>query len=269
MHPVPAGVPGELYIGGDGLSTGYLHQPALTQERFVADPFQPGSRMYRSGDRVRYLADGNLEFLGRLDAQVKLRGYRIEPGEIEGVLAEHPAVRESVVLAREDVPGEKYLVAYVTARPGTSVEQGTVAEYLRTRLPDYMVPNAWVVLDEFPVTPNGKINRSALPAPSRQIPASRTGGALALKIEREIVEMWRALLGRVEVGGEDDFFALGGHSLLAMQFVARMERGWDVRINLADVFRYPSAQSLALLIEDQILKQMESMSQEEIMRRMP
>ena len=164
-EPVPIGVPGELYLGGDGLARGYLNRPELTAERFVSSPFEDGARLYRTGDLVRWRADGTLEFLGRLDEQVKLRGFRIELGEIEAVLAGHPDVSRCVVAVHEDSPGEKRLVAYWVARPDATAIPGDLREYLRARLPDYMMPAAFVQLDVLPLTPHGKINRRALPAP--------------------------------------------------------------------------------------------------------
>ena len=169
LQLVPIEVPGELWVGGDGLAHGYLNHPELTAERFLADPFssEQGARMYRTGDRVRWLPDGNLEFLGRLDQQVKIRGFRVEPGEVEAVLASHPAVGEAVVVAREDTPGDRRLVAYVVPRGGSDLVPDVVRDFLRQKLPEYFVPSAVVLLPALPLTTNGKVDRQALPRPAR------------------------------------------------------------------------------------------------------
>ncbi|HEX6037441.1 amino acid adenylation domain-containing protein, partial [Longimicrobium sp.] len=210
-RPVPVGVPGELYVGGAGVARGYLNRPELTAERFVDDPFAPG-RLYRTGDRVRWLADGTLEYLGRLDEQVKIRGFRIELGEIEARLAEHPEVREAVVLAREDVPGEKRLVAYVVGE----AEADALRARLRQSLPEYMVPAAFVPLDALPLTANGKLDRKALPAPEGDAYARAGYEAPLGEVEAALAEIWGEVLGLERVGRWDHFFELGGHSLLAI-----------------------------------------------------
>jgi amino acid adenylation domain-containing protein len=219
QQPVPVGVPGELYIGGAGLARGYLNRPELTAERFVLDPFTPGDRLYRTGDIVRYRADGALEYLGRTDHQVKLRGFRIELGEIEAALREHPAIRDSVVLVREDVPGQKHLVAYVVGTP----ELDALRLLMQARLPEYMIPSSVVVLDAMPLMVNGKVDRKALPAPTR---AASTEARVAPRnpTEERIAAIWREVLGVEQLGVRDDFFELGGHSLLAMQVVARIRK---------------------------------------------
>ena len=224
----PIGVAGELYIGGDGLARGYLNRPELTAERFVASPFRAGERLYRTGDRVRYLPDGNLEFLGRLDHQIKLRGYRIEPGEIEAILREDPAIRQSLVLVREDQAGGKRLVAYVV---GQGIDVEAQRARLKGRLPDYMVPAAFVVLDSLPLTPNGKVDRKALPVPEQE---AGTSGYQAPRtpLESAIAEIWADILNLPRVGIHDNFFNLGGHSLSAVQLMERIHQALGHRPHL-------------------------------------
>ncbi|MFP2933745.1 non-ribosomal peptide synthetase, partial [Pyxidicoccus sp. 3LG] len=247
LQPVPVGVAGELYLSGEGLARGYLGRPDLTAERFVPNPFSPlpGARMYRTGDLARYLPDGRIAYLGRADFQVKVRGFRIELGEVEAALAACAGVRESVVLAREDSPGHKRLVAYVVAG-----EQAPSVAELRTalgeRLPAYMVPSAFVVLPALPRTPNGKVDRRALPAPdatqverTQEYVAPRTPG------EKLLADLWREVLGVEQVGVHDDFFALGGHSLLATQVISRVRNTLHVDLPLALPLRAPTLALLA------------------------
>jgi amino acid adenylation domain-containing protein len=251
LQPVPFSVTGELYIGGAGVARGYLNRPELTASLFLSDPFstEPGARMYRTGDLVRYLPNGNLDFLGRTDTQVKLRGYRIETGEIESVLRQHPAVTECVVVLREDQPGNRTLAAYVVRRD----ELLPVAElrrYLSERLPEYMLPSAFVVLDSLPLTPNGKIDRRALPAPTQdhrdsQIMAPRD------PLELKLVAVWEQVLGRRPVGVTDNFFDLGGHSLLAVRLMARMQDEFGENIALATILRGPTIEQMARILRQQ------------------
>ncbi|WP_128546196.1 non-ribosomal peptide synthetase [Larkinella soli] len=246
-NPVPVGVPGELFVGGAGLADGYLNRPDLTADRFVPDPFRPGTgeRLYRTGDLGRYRPDGAIDFLGRMDQQVKIRGYRIEPGEIENVLRAHPNVREALVTVREPVPGDKRLVAYLIPGSG-SLSTESVREFLRERLPEYLVPSAWVTLSAFPLTPNGKIDRNALPAPNRQGDLSETGWT---PTEKTLAGLWADLL-KTPVGGRDDhFFDAGGHSLLAMQLVSRINRRWAVSLRVGEVFDHPTLSGLAARID--------------------
>jgi len=220
---VPIGEVGEIHIGGEQISPGYLGRPELTAEEFVEDPFRPGGRLYRTGDRGRFLPDGCLEFLGRADHQVKLRGYRIELEEIETVLTEHPTVRESVVLAREDHPGNARLVAYLTEVEGADPEPGDLRAHLAGSLPEYMVPTWFLRLDEMPRLPNGKVDRNALPAPeASRLASDREPVAPRTPLERLMAGIWAEVLGIDGVGIEDDFFELGGHSLLATQLFARL-----------------------------------------------
>jgi amino acid adenylation domain-containing protein len=247
LQPVPIGVPGELLVGGAQLSPGYWNRPELTAEKFLADPFHPasGARVYRTGDLVRWLPDGDLEFLGRIDQQVKIRGFRIEPGEIEARIAEHPAVADVVVLAREDRPGDKRLVAYLVADhpPAELVEQ--LRAQLRAALPEYMVPAAFVVLERFPLTPNGKLDRQALPAPDATAFAAAGHEAPRGATETTLARIWCEVLGLERVGRHDHFFELGGHSLLAMQVVARVRQRFDVELPLRDLFAAPTVAHLA------------------------
>ena len=251
--PVPVGVPGELYIGGIGVARGYWARADLTAERFVPDPFaaEAGARMYRTGDRVRWLADGTLDYLGRLDHQVKLRGYRIELGEIESRLREQPGVGQALVLVREDRPGDKRLVAYVSAQPGEVAEPSALKNALAKQLPEYMVPSALVVLDAFPLTANGKIDRKALPAP-KDDSAARSGFEPPQgKYEQLLAQVWSELLQVARIGRHDGFFALGGHSLLAVRMIAllRNRHGWEVSIRR--VFETPSLAGLAAALAAQ------------------
>jgi amino acid adenylation domain-containing protein len=247
-EPVPVGVPGELYIGGTGLARGYLNRPELTAEKFVPDPLsaRSGARLYRTGDLARYLPDGKIEFLGRIDHQVKLRGLRIELGEIEAVLAEHPAVRHAVVLVREDAPGDKRLVAYMVQTDPSADCAEALRAFLRERLPDYMVPSAYVLLDRLPLTPNGKLDRKALPAPE-----SGTGKILgdqdqpATRLELELVHIWQRLFNRQGIGRFDNFFDLGGHSLLAVRLVAEIEKLLGHKLPIITLFHSPTIELLA------------------------
>jgi len=246
LEPAPVGVPGELYVGGDGLARGYLNRPALTAERFVPDTFsgEAGGRLYRTGDVVKYLADGRVEFIGRRDGQVKVRGFRVEVGEVEAALSAHPRVRECAVAVREGVAGDKRLVAYVVARG--ELGGGELRRYSAGRMPEHMAPSAYVFLDELPLTENGKVDRKALPEPD----ASResAGGeyvAPRTPAEEALCEIWAEVLGLERVGAEDNFFDLGGHSLLATQVVSRIRQECGVEVPLVSIFEMPTVGQLA------------------------
>ena len=246
-QPAPLGTPGELAIGGAGLARGYLGRPDLTAERFVPDPDgAPGARLYRSGDAVRWRPEGTLEFLGRLDRQVKIRGFRIEPAEIEAALADVPEIQAAAVVLREDVPGDKRLVAYLVAHPGVEPSVGDLRSRLRARLPDYMVPSFFVVLPELPLNANGKVDRKRLPAPEgerSQIAAPFV--APRTPAEEVVASVLREVLRVERIGVDDDFFELGGHSLLATRAAARLADAFQVELPLRDLFEHPTVAGLA------------------------
>ncbi len=239
LQPVPIGVLGELYIGGASVARGYLNRPELTAEKFIADPFssEPGGRLYNTGDLARYLPDGNIEFLGRIDDQVKIRGFRIELGEIETVLELHPAVREAVVVAREDAPGDKRLVAYVVLHEKETATISDLQSHVMKQVPTYMVPSAFVLLEALPMTPHGKVDRRALPAPApSKRSAEETFVAPTLLVHQQLVQIWEDLLDARPIGIRDNFFDLGGHSLLAARLVARIEQVCGKKIPLSILF---------------------------------
>jgi amino acid adenylation domain-containing protein len=247
-NPVPVGIPGELYVGGDGLARGYLNRPELTAEAFIDDPFssEPGARLYRTGDVVRYRPDGNIEFLGRMDDQVKIRGYRIELGEIEAVLRQHEGIREAAVQVREDVPGDKRLVAYVANEAGVDVTVGGLRIFMKQRLPEYMVPSMYVTLEAMPLTASGKVNRKALPAPEGIRPEGEAGyAAPRTSVEEAMAGIWAELLGLERVGIHDNFFELGGHSLLAVRLCSRIAERFGEKLPLSTFFRGPTVESVA------------------------
>ena len=253
QQPVPIGVPGELYIGGAGLSPGYLHRDDLTQAAFIPNPFgapdaNGSSWLYKTGDRVRYLEDGTLEFLGRLDSQVKLRGFRIELGEIETVLAQHPGIAQAVVALRPDDPENPQLVAYLIRSGADDLPSlpATLRQYLEPTLPSYMIPAAYVVLDAYPLTPNGKVDRQALPVPETS--GHRLVGPLAIpqtQTEKAVAAIWQAALGIDQVGLHDNFFDLGGHSLLMVRVHDQLQQQLALDLPLVELFRYPTVRALA------------------------
>jgi acyl-CoA synthetase (AMP-forming)/AMP-acid ligase II len=266
LRPVPPGSPGELYIGGVGVATGYLRRPELTAERFLPHPWsaEPGARLYKTGDLARYLPDGQLEFLGRLDYQIKLKGYRIEPGEIVAALNEHPAVQASAVLAREDAPGDKRLVAYVVLTPGAVVTADRLRARLAARLPEYMLPACFVRLETLPTTANGKLDRAALPAPEEAtLLANEVSAMPSTPTEARLVELIAPLLGLEQLGVEEDIFLLGGHSLLGTQLIVRVAETFGVELSLRTLFSKPSIRELAVEIERVVRDRLASMSEEE------
>jgi len=246
-QPVGIGVPGELYIGGAGLARGYLNRPELTADRFILNPFsdEPSSRLYKTGDLARYLSDGNIEFLGRIDHQVKIRGFRIELGEIEAAIGQHPAVRETVVLVREDNPGDKRLVAYIVSNSALKTQDSELINdlrcYLKQKLPQYMMPSAFVLLESLPLTTNGKIDRRSLRAPDinrAEFESNFTEPRTA--DEQLIAEIWAKVLGLERVGIHDNFFELGGHSLLATQAISRLREAFQIEVPLRSLFESPT-----------------------------
>ena len=264
---VPVGVPGELAIGGACLARGYLGDPGLTAAKFIPDPFDGEGKMYCTGDLVRWLPGGVLEFLGRRDHQVKIRGFRIEPGEVEAAIRESDVVRDVVVVGREDRPGDRRLVAYCIFNGGAREGEEAVRSALRRRLPEYMVPSAFVGLDRFPSTPAGKVDRTRLPLPGAS--PARAGAPRDVpgtQVEASLARMFEETLGRESVGMEENFFDSGGHSLLAMQLLSRIRHAWSVRVTLDDLFGTPTVRALAALIEARLLEEIERMSDEDVAR---
>jgi aspartate racemase len=246
LQPVPVGVVGELLIGGDGLARGYLKRPELTAEKFIPHPFKPQGRVYRTGDLARFRADGTIVCLGRVDSQVKIRGFRIELGEIEAVLARQPGVIDAVVAVHDSPQREQQLVAYVVLHMGTALSADELRRGLREDLPEYMLPTAFVPLERVPLTPNGKIDRRALPVPTADQLAPVVGGVAPRNAtEARLAELLAEVLGLDSVGITDDFFVLGGHSLLAVRFFAEIERRFGRKLPLASLFASPTVEGLA------------------------
>ena len=265
QQPVSEGRAGEIYIGGAGLARGYRNRPDLTAERFIANPLraEAGARLYRTGDLARWLPDGQIAFLGRVDEQVKIRGYRVEPSEIATVLGQHPAVRTSVVIAREDVRGEKELVAYVVLSPGAKLNAGELRTHLRKRLPDYMVPAEFVAIESVPLTANGKIDRAALPSSNGNRNSEAYVGPRTA-VEEELVRILAPLLKLERVGVNDNFFLLGGHSLLGTQLIARISETFGVDLTLLKLFDHPTVAEMSVEIEDLILARVEGISESKL-----
>ncbi|GET42377.1 AMP-binding protein [Microseira wollei] len=251
-QPVPIGVPGELHLGGAGLARGYLNRPELTEQKFISHRFnkEPEARLDKTGDVVRYLPDGNIEFLGPIDHQVKIRGNRIELAELESVLGQHPNLREVVVTAREDVPGDKRLFADVARNHKQGIIVRKLRRCLKDKLPDYMMPSAFVLLSKLPRTPNGKVDRRALPAPDQARPElEETFEIPRTPVEEVLVGIWTQVLGLDKVGVQDNFFELGGHSLLATQVISRVRDAFSVELSLYSLFEAPTITSLAEKVE--------------------
>jgi amino acid adenylation domain-containing protein len=253
LRPVPIGVAGELFIAGEGVGRGYLGRPGLTAECFLPDPFgsEPGGRMYRTGDLVRFLSDGNLEFLGRIDDQVKIRGFRIELGEIEAVLASVPGVREALTTVREDVPGDKRIVGYLVPQSGVALSQEELGAHLKVQLPSYMIPSDFVTVDAFPLTPTGKVDRKALPAPGT---ARRVAEGVHLEprddTEKRLVTIWEEVLQKRPIGVTDNFFDLGGHSFLAVRLLAQIQSQFGKEVPMVALFQDPTVEHLARMLRD-------------------
>ena len=278
LNPVPIGVIGELYIGGDGLARDYLNHPELTAESFIPHPFsdKPGARLYKTGDLARYLPDGNVEFIGRLDQQVKIRGFRIELGEIEAVLGQHPAVQETVVIASEDAHGDKRLVGYIAPRKEFSPTVTELRGFLKSKLPEHMVPSVFVFLDVLPLTPNGKVDRQALPPAAGTRPdLEKAFVAARTPVEKALAGIWAQILGLQQLGIYDNFFELGGHSLSATRVISLARKTFEMELPLRTLFEKPTIEQLALVISQSlalgteherlypILTELEALSEEE------
>lgn len=251
LNPVPIGVPGELHIGGAGVARGYLNRPESTAEKFISDPFSddPSARLYKTGDMAQFLPSGEIEFIGRRDFQVKVRGFRVEPGEVEAVLERHPAIRDVAVVAREWSEGDKRLVAYFVPRAGQQPASGELRGFLQGKLPEYMVPASFVMLPAMPLTPNGKVNRKALPAPSAGDLESTIGGAKPKDaLELQLTGIWESVLGIRPIGTEQNFFDLGGHSILAVRLMHRIEQALQRKLPITTLLQAPTIAGLAELM---------------------
>jgi len=249
LRPVPMGIPGQLHIGGPGVARGYLNRPDLTSEKFIANPFSddPGARLYQTGDVVRYQADGNMEFLGRVDNQIKIRGFRVELEEIEQALRSHDDVDDCVVVLRED--DDKRLVAYVVWVPGSRAITSELRNFLKSKLPSYMVPAAFEVIDVLPLMPNGKTDRRALPEPHPTRPeADESFVPPRTPLETLLADAWRDVLKIDQIGIHENFFDLGGHSLLAARVVSKVRSVLDVELGMVDVFQAPTISGLAEML---------------------
>ena len=247
---MPIGATGEICVGGVQVARGYLHRPDLTADKFIVNPFtkEPGARMYRTGDLGRWHADGNIEFLGRIDDQVKIRGYRIELGEIESVLQQCELVSQAVVLAREDKEGSKRLIAYII--PKGSFDRKVIINYLMSKLPDYMVPTILVEMQNFPITPNGKIDKKALPEPDRNDLSNNEYIAPRNKTEQQLAEIWQKLLHTEKVGMQDNFFEIGGNSLIATRLMAKIEKTFNLKFPISLLFKAPTIEELSYYVSN-------------------
>ena len=281
LNPTPLGVPGELLIGGANLARGYFNRPDLTAEKFIPHPFSdtPGMRLYRTGDQARYLPDGNIEYLGRMDQQVKVRGFRVELGEVEAILGLHRAVEQAVVLLREFTPGDKRLVAYVVCRTTPSPRASELREFLLKKLPDYMIPSTYIFLESLPLTPNGKLDRDALPLPDAARPLLELSFvAPRTPLEETLAGIWKEVIGLDRVGINDNFFELGGHSLLMIQIVSRISNALHIELPLKDFFQLPTIAEQAVAVArmratrsdpgrlGQLLERLDQLSPEEVQR---
>ncbi|HEU4768923.1 MAG TPA: amino acid adenylation domain-containing protein, partial [Pyrinomonadaceae bacterium] len=255
LQPVPVGVTGELFIGGECVTRGYLGQPEKTAQQFLPDPFsdEPGARLYMTGDLVRYEPDGNLIFLGRKDEQLKIRGYRVEPAEIEAALVEHEAVRECLVMLREDVAGDPRLVAYCVCNQEAQPSVSDLRSFLAERLPVHMLPSAFVLLESLPLTAHGKVDRKNLPAPDQARATTDEYTAPRTSVEMQLAAIWEEVLGVERVGINDNFFELGGHSLLATRLTARIRESFSVDVSLRRLFEQPTIARLAVAIEESLV----------------
>ncbi|MGE5215803.1 MAG: non-ribosomal peptide synthetase, partial [Chloroflexota bacterium] len=263
LNPVPAGVIGDLYLGGEGLARGYLNRPDLTAEKFIPDPFgKREGRLYKTGDVARYLPNGNIQFLGRRDNQVKVRGFRIELGEIETILGQYPTVRQAVVVASEEVAGDKQLIAYIVTDREGSFSIDELRSFMKNKLPSYMVPSTFVVLDSLPLTPNGKVDRKALPAPTSSRPdLTEPFVAPRTREEELIANIWAEVLNIKTIGIHDNFFDLGGHSLLAMRVISHVRKTFAMDIAVRTLFEAPTVAGFAAAL---LLKQSEHAAQQEL-----
>jgi long-subunit acyl-CoA synthetase (AMP-forming) len=249
LQPLPLGITGEIYIGGVGVARGYLNRPKLTTEKFIVNPFGEG-KLYKTGDLARYLPDGNIQFIGRIDNQIKIRGYRIELGEIETVLNQHIQVKESLVIARENEQKDKQLVAYIISDQKAILTSDDLRKYLQEKLPEYMIPTAYIPLEVFPLTPNGKIDRKALPKPARQHSLNTEIILPQTETEKKLAKIWQEVLRLdKEISINDNFFDLGGHSLSATQIVSRIRHKFIVELPLRYLFQFPTIAQLSHHIE--------------------
>ena len=256
LQPVPAGYPGELFIGGDGLAKGYFNLPEMTREKFLPDPFSSmtGARMYRTGDLVQQLENGKLEFLNRVDSQVKIRGFRIELGEIESALAQYQTIRDNVVIVREDSPGDKRLIAYIITEENQETDTSELRQFLKTRLPDYMVPSGFVFISQFPLTPNGKIDRKALPAPGdTEQDSAKVFIEPQTETEKKLAAIWCNALKIKRIGIDDNFFELGGNSLVAAMLISSINSNFGVRMALRTIFEKQTLLEIASEIEKHVI----------------
>jgi amino acid adenylation domain-containing protein len=267
LLPVPVGESGEIYIGGAGLARGYLNSPELTAEKFIPNPFcsKPNARLYRTGDLGRYLPDGQIAFLGRIDDQIKIQGYRIEPNEIVAALNEHQAIQASAVVARERIGGDKYMIAYLALTRGSQITVAALRDFLRRRLPEYMLPWVFVRLESLPLTSNGKVDRASLPAPSAENTIA-DGAYIASNtlVEGRLVGILAKLLRIDQLGINDNFFLLGGHSLLAAEMIASIRDAFGVDLPLRAIFESPTAAGLSTKIAKSLLEKVNAMTPEEV-----